>query len=58
MNVLIAYSIRLQRPISLVDMILRLMIDDINLKIDAVVTFNAEDFADLCYAKGVELISN
>jgi hypothetical protein len=43
---------------SLVDITLRLMLDDVNLKIDALITFNVGDFVDVCSAKGIELISN
>jgi hypothetical protein len=46
------------RPMSLVDITLRLMLDDVNLKIDALITFNVGDFVDVCSAKGIELISN
>jgi len=45
------------RPISLVDMVIRLMLDDVNLKIDYFITFNTKDFIDLCYKKRIELIN-
>ena len=45
------------RPLSLVDMVIRLMLDDVNLKIDYLISFNTGDFIDLCLKKGVELIS-
>lgn len=50
------YAIEAKRPMSLVDMLLRLMIDDVNLKIDAVVSFNKRDFIDLCNSKNIELL--
>lgn len=51
-------SLNKNRPISLVDMVIRQMIDDINLKTDAVITFNMEDFADICRKKNKGCISD
>jgi predicted nucleic acid-binding protein len=45
-----------RRAISLVDRILRAVISDVNVRIDAVVTFNPADFADVCRARRIELI--
>lgn len=45
------------RPLSLVDMVIRLMLEDINLKIDYLITFNTGDFIDLCHKRGIGLIS-
>jgi len=45
------------RPLSLVDMVIRLMLDDINLKIDYLITFNTGDFIDLCHKNRIELIN-
>lgn len=42
--------------LSLVDMVIRLMIEDPNLRIDAVLTFNPGDFIDVCQARGVEIL--
>jgi predicted nucleic acid-binding protein len=44
------------RPMSLVDRIIRLMLDDVNLNINALITFNIGDFFDLCRNKRIELI--
>ncbi len=52
-----SHSLHQDRPLSLVDMVLRLMISDVNLKIDAVISFNAEDFIDICIQKNIELIT-
>ena len=41
-------SLNQNRAISLVDMVIRQMIEDINLKTDVVITFNPGDFVDLC----------
>ena len=49
-------SIKSLRPMSLVDMIIRFMLDDVNLNIDAFITFNVGDFVDLCVNKGIKLI--
>lgn len=45
-----------KRPISLVDMVIRQMLDDVNLKTDAIVTFNPEDFYDVCLRKNKIMI--
>ena len=45
------------RPLSLVDMVIRLMLNDINLKIDYLISFNTRDFIDLCHKNRIELIS-
>lgn len=50
-------SIVKSRPISLVDMVIRQMLDDVNLKSDAIVTFNPEDFSDVCRKRGKILMS-
>ena len=46
------------RPISLVDMVIRLMLADLNIKIDVMVTFNQNDFADICATRQIALISS
>jgi len=45
-----------KRPLALCDMILRLVIDDATVRIDSLLTFNEKDFADVCRARGVEII--
>jgi len=47
----------INRPMSMVDMCLRMILDDVNIKIDALITFNVGDFIDVCHNKGIELIS-
>ena len=44
------------RPISLVDMIIRFVIDDPNVRIAAILTFNEGDFADVCRKRNVEML--
>jgi predicted nucleic acid-binding protein len=46
-----------KRPMSFVDMTIRFMLEDINLNLNALITFNKKDFIDLCYSKRIELIS-
>lgn len=45
------------RPLSMVDCLLRLIMDDTNVKIEYLFTFNARDFSDVCYSRGIEIIS-
>lgn len=44
------------RPLSLVDALLRAVVDDPNVPLGAMLTFNAGDFADVCRQNGVELL--
>ena len=44
------------RPISLVDMVIRFILDDPNVRIDALLTFNEADFADICRKRGIEIL--
>lgn len=46
-----------ERHLSLVDMVLRLMLDDVNVKIDYLITFNAGDFIDVCQRRNILIIS-
>lgn len=50
-------SVAKSRPISLVDMVIRQMLDDVNLKSDAIVTFNPDDFSDVCRKRGKILVT-
>lgn len=48
---------RLQkRVISVCDMLIRFVIQDTNVRVDALLTFNIKDFADVCRGKGVEIL--
>ena len=54
-----AYDTTLQqtkRDLSLVDMVIRLMLEDPDLHIEALVTFNPKDFVDICQNRQVEMI--
>ena len=46
-----------QRRFSLVDIIIRNILEDDSIKIDAILTFNKPDFIDICYKKGIELFN-
>lgn len=49
-------SINRHRPLSLVDMVIRLMLEDVNLKIDYLITYNKSDFIDVCTRKNIILL--
>ena len=44
-----------QRPLSLVDAVLRAVIEDENVRIAGLLTFNPRDFYDLCHPRHVDL---
>jgi len=52
----IEYAVRLQRAISMVDMLCRLIIEDRKIRIDYLLTTNPKDFADLCRKHNVEIL--
>jgi predicted nucleic acid-binding protein len=45
-----------KRNLSLVDNIIRLILDDVNYKIDYLITFNRKDFIDICRKRTIEII--
>ena len=45
------------RSISLVDMVIRLMLDDININVNYLITFNPSDFIDVCQRRNITLIT-
>ena len=47
-----------KRTISLVDMTIRLMLEDDRIKKHAMLTLNVKDFVDVCRQKRIELISH
>lgn len=51
-------SINRKRPLSLVDMIIRHMLADVNLHIEGLVSFNPGDFEDVCRDQRIELVSH
>jgi predicted nucleic acid-binding protein len=50
-------STRKGRPLSMVDCLLRLMMDDVKNRINYFVTLNVRDFADVCRKRSIELWS-
>ncbi len=49
-------SLRQGRPLSMVDCLIRLLLEDVNTRISYLLTLNERDFADVCRRKGVEII--
>ena len=49
-------DMRKHRTYSLVDHVIRSMIEDPSVKIHALITFNAKDFYDVCNTRGIELL--
>ena len=47
-----------KRTISLVDMTIRLILEDDRIKKHAMLTLNVKDFVDVCRQKRIEMISN
>jgi hypothetical protein len=50
-------SLRGHRPLSMVDCVIRILLDDANVKIRYLATYNAADFADVCARRSIELWS-
>jgi predicted nucleic acid-binding protein len=48
-------SLRRGRPLSLVDCVIRLLLEDARARIRYLVTFNPRDFVDVCAARRIEL---
>ena len=44
------------RALSLVDMVIRFILDDVNVPIHALLTFNPSDFVDVCMRRKIEMI--
>ena len=45
-----------RRPMSLVDMVMRLMLEDVNVRVNGLLTFNQKDFHDLCRKRDLEML--
>lgn len=50
-------SLNMNRPLSLVDSIIREILSDDNLKIDYLITFNVKDFIDVCQRENITIWS-
>lgn len=55
-NASLESSLRGGRPLSMVDCLIRFILDDVNTRVDYLATFNAPDFADVCAFRGIEII--
>ena len=51
-------SIMQNRNLSLVDVIIRLILDDPTVKIDYLVTFNVGDFSDVCQRRNIVILQD
>ena len=49
-------TLRTYRPISMVDCLIRLILEDINVKVSFLATFNDTDFIDICQKRQVGII--
>jgi hypothetical protein len=49
-------ALRGKRPISLVDMVLRLMLDSTDVRVHYMLTFNPADFSDICRRQLVQML--
>lgn len=49
-------SLQANRPLSLVDCLIRLILEDVNVKVNWLATFNDVDFSDICLKRGIEII--
>lgn len=45
------------KKFSLVDLVIREILLDVDINIDAIVTFNASDFEDICWKKNIEIFN-
>jgi hypothetical protein len=45
-----------KRPLALCDVVLRLIMDDVNVRVYSLLTFNDGDFLDVCGRHGVQII--
>ena len=48
-------ALRNFRPLSMVDCTIRLMLEDVNVRVDYLATFNERDFADVCHKRHIEM---
>ena len=51
-------SIKQKRSLSLVDLIIRLILDDPTVRINYLVTFNVGDFSDVCRRRNIEILQD
>ncbi len=51
-----SFGLQAYRPLSMVDCLIRLVLDDINVKVSYLATFNNNDFFDICQKRQIEII--
>lgn len=44
------------RSISLVDTVMRLILDDVNIRVNGLITFNVRDYADVCMRRRIQIM--
>ncbi len=49
-------TLHLNRPLSLVDSVIRIMLDDDSLKVHYLLSFNISDFVDVCRRRNIEIM--
>ena len=49
-------SLHVNRPLSMVDCLIRLILEDINIKINYLATFNINDFIDICLKRRITIL--
>jgi predicted nucleic acid-binding protein len=45
-----------RRPMSLVDVVIRLILEDVNVRKDCLLTFNERDFMDVCRRRNLQIL--
>ena len=51
-------ALREGRALSMVDCLMRLMLDDLKLRIDYLATWNGRDFEDVCQPRGIVILTD
>jgi len=49
-------ALQAYRPLSMVDCLIRLILEDINVKVSYLATFNNSDFIDICQKRQIEML--
>ena len=51
----VRFAIKQKRKLSMVDAVLRQMLQDKTLRLQGTITFNVRDFSDICYPLGIQI---
>lgn len=54
----VQFALTQKRKLSLVDAVLRQMLQDKTLQLQGIITFNVKDFGDICYPSGMQIYPN